>query len=146
MRRAIVLVAVVLGGCAGGTPSADLFVVNRTGSLPGATLELHVSDGGYVSCNGGPQRQISSEQLLDARSILHELRGDDEKGRDEGQDGPIDEGLRLPPRPNSILRYELRGEDGRVAFSDTSAGQPQVFYEIAKFTRDMAKGVCGLPR
>ncbi len=129
-----------LAGCAGGTPSADLFVVTRSGTIPGAKLTLLVSDGGSVRCNGGPEQEISSDQLIDARAILHELEGK----RDE--DGPIDEDLTLAPRGNSILRYEVRAEDGRVAFSDTSAGQPQVFYELAKFTRDIAKGPCGLPR
>ena len=38
----------------------------------------------------------------------------------------------------------MRSEDGSVAFSDTSRGQPQVFYAVAKLTRDIAKGVCGL--
>ncbi len=35
---------------------------------------------------------------------------------------------------------------GTVAFSDTSAGQPQTFYRLAKLTRDVARGACGLAR
>jgi len=136
----VTLAALVLAGCSGGTPSADLFVVERSGAIPGAKLTLLVSDGGSVRCNDGPEKPISSDLLIDARSILHDLEGE----RDE--DGPIDEDLTLAPSANSIMRYEVRAEDGRVAFSDTSAGQPQVFYELAKFTRDVAKGPCGLPR
>lgn len=141
MRRAIVLapvLAAVLAGC--GTPSADLFVVHRSGSIPGAKLRLLVGDGGTVRCNGGPERQISSQQLIDARAILRDLEGDDET------DGPLRDDVQLPPRPNSILRYIVRAEDGTVAFSDTSASQPAVFYRVAQFTRQIAKGVCGLPR
>ena len=44
------------------------------------------------------------------------------------------------------MRYDVRSEDGSVTFSDTSRGQPPVFYRVAKLTRDIAKGVCGLPR
>ena len=44
------------------------------------------------------------------------------------------------------MRYDIRSEDGSVAFSDTSRRQPPVFYRVAKYTRDLAKGVCGLAR
>jgi hypothetical protein len=134
------LTAFVLAGCAGGTPSADLFVVKRSGTVPGAKLTLLVSDGGFVRCNGGDEREITSAQLIDARAMLRDLEGE------QDEDGPIDKDVTLAPRANSIMRYEVRGEDGHVAFSDTSKGQPPVFYELAKFTRDVAKGACGLPR
>jgi hypothetical protein len=132
--------ALLLAGCAGGTPSADLFVVTRSGSIPGAKLTLLVSDGGFVRCNGGAEKEISSSQLIDARAILRDLAGE----KDER--GPLDDRVSLPPRANSILRYAVRAEDGRVTFSDTSTGQPKAFFELAKFTRDVAKGACGLPR
>lgn len=135
---AALLSAVAAAGC--GTPSADLFVVHRSGTIPGARLSLLVGDGGTVRCNGGPERPITSKQLIDARGILDDLEGD------KKSDGPLKRDLRLPGRPNSILRYVVRAEDGTVAFSDTSAGQPHVFYEVAAFTRAMAKGPCGLPR
>jgi hypothetical protein len=131
---------VLLAGCAGGTPSADLFVVTRSGSLPGAKLTLLVSDGGFVRCNGGAEREISSSQLIDARALLRDLAGKPD------EDGPLDDHVTLAPQRNSILRYSVRAEDGTVAFSDTSKGQPQAFYELAQYTREIAKGVCGLPR
>jgi hypothetical protein len=131
---------VLLAGCAGGTPSADLFVVTRTGSIPGARLTLLVNDGGFVRCNGGTEREISSKQLIDARALLRDLEGD------KDEDGPIDKDLRLPPRPGSVLRYSVRAEDGTVAFADNSARQPAPFYEVQQFTRQIAKRVCGLPR
>ena len=52
----------------------------------------------------------------------------------------------LPARAGSILRYAIRSEKGSVTFSDNSLHQPAVFYVAAKFTRDIAKRVCGLPR
>jgi hypothetical protein len=133
-----VLLALALGGCGG--PPADLFVVERNGSVPAARLTLLVSDDGTVRCNRSGAREISSEQLIEAREIARELNGEDDER------GPADRGLSLPPVRGTIMRYDVRSEDGSVAFSDTSRGQPQAFYRLAKLTRDIAKGVCGLPR
>jgi hypothetical protein len=130
--------ALVLAGC--GTPSADLFVVQRTGSIPGARLHLLVDDGGEVRCNGGKPREITSDQLIDARAIVRDLEGD------KDEDGPADRDLALPPGPGAILHYHVRVEHGTVTFSDTSRRQPAVFFRIAKLTRDIARGACGLPR
>ena len=44
------------------------------------------------------------------------------------------------------MSYRVRSENGTVAFSDTSAHQPQAFYELAKLTRDVAKRSCRLAR
>lgn len=130
--------AVALAGC--GAPSGDLFVVTRSGSIPGARLTMLVGDGGTVRCNGGPEHELTSEQLIDARKIAFELNGD------EQDPGPATRSVRLPPGPATIMRYVVRSEQGTVAFSDTSRKQPQAFYDVAKLTRDFAKGPCGLPR
>ncbi len=132
------MVAIVITGCGG--PHADLFVVERDGGIPGARLTLLVSNGGTARCNRGDERAVTSAQLIDAREIARELNGTDE------QRGPADDSLRLEPGPGSILRYDVRSEDGSVVFSDTSPGQPEVFYRLAKLTRDIAKEICGLPR
>ena len=44
------------------------------------------------------------------------------------------------------MRYRVRTEHGTVSFSDTSRGQPAVFYRVAAFTREVAQNVCGLAR
>lgn len=136
----VVLAAAVLVAAGCGAPSADLYVVHRTGSIPGAKLTMLVGDGGTVRCNGGPQREITSADLIDAREIARGLNGTEE------EPGPAREQLRLPPGPYSIMRYRVRSENGTVTFSDTSRGQPQAFYDLAKLTRDLAKRVCGLAR
>jgi hypothetical protein len=132
------LSALALGGCGG--PSADLFLVERDGSIPGARLTLLVSDDGTVRCNRGPLKEITSSQLIAAREIARDLNGPEDKK------GPADRDLTLPPGRDAIMRYDVRSEDGSVAFSDTSLGQPAVFYRAAKLTRDIAKGACGLAR
>jgi hypothetical protein len=133
-----VLAAVALGGC--GSRAADLFEVTRTGSIEGANLRLVVTDDGRAVCNGGPDRDITSDQLIDARTALRELQGKDDKV------GPADRRLSLPPGPRSILRYRVRVEGGSVAFSDTSRGQPPVFFRLAQLVRGIARGPCGLAR
>lgn len=135
---ALVLAALV--GCGGGPP-ADLFVVMRSGDVPGARLMLRITDDGRAACNGRALVPIGSGDLIDARQLRRELEGEE-----EGETGPADEGLSLPPGPMPILRYVVRGQDGTVSFSDTSAGQPRAFREIAALTRRIAKGPCGLPR
>lgn len=133
-----VLTALAAGGC--GRASADLFVVERTGTIPGARLTLLVGDGGTVACDRRAPREITSEQLIEARSIVRDLAGE------EAKPGPARRGVELPPGPGAIMRYDVRAESGSVAFSDTSRDQPPVFFAIAKLTRDLARNVCGLPR
>ena len=133
-------VGVGLAGCGGGPP-ADLFVVTRSGEVPGARLVLRVTDDGRASCNGGALVAVSSGDLIDARQLRRDLEGEE-----EDEVGPADEGLSLPPGPASVFRYTVRGQDGTVSFSDSSARQPAVFRGVAALTRRIAKGPCGLPR
>jgi hypothetical protein len=132
------LVTLVLGGC--GQRAADLYVVERSGAIPGARLTMLLGDGGTVRCNDGPAREITSEDLIDARAIRRELNGTEE------EPGPAQEGVALAAEPGSILRYRVRSEEGTVSFADSSKNQPQVFFDLARLTRDLAKRVCGLPR
>jgi hypothetical protein len=128
----------LLAAC--GSPSADLYLVERAGSTPGARLTMLVGDGGTVSCNRGPQEPITSAQLIEAREIATELNGEEE------EPGPAARGVELAPQPGSILRYRVRSEAGVVAFSDNSKGQPEAFYRLARLTRRLAKEACGLAR
>lgn len=149
MRRGLAALAVATalfaGGC-GAVRSGDLFLVKRTGSIPGARLSLLMSDSGLVTCNGVAKGDVTSHQLLIARQIVRDLEG--LKGNGDGNDtvGPADRNLHLRGRPGSVLSYSVRAEAGTVGFSDNSRGQPKVFYDIAAFTREIARGRCGLPR
>ncbi|MFM8561620.1 MAG: hypothetical protein ACKOQ0_02580 [Solirubrobacterales bacterium] len=130
--------AALLAGCGG--PSADLYLVERAGSTPGARLTMLVGDGGTVTCNRGAQEPITSAQLIEARAIADGLNGDEE------EPGPAARGLELAPQPGSIFRYRVRSEAGVVAFSDNSKGQPEAFYRLARLTRRLSKEACGLAR
>ena len=128
---ALVAVAVAAAGC--GTPSADLFVVERSGSLPAAKLKLVVGDGGEVSCDG-TDRPITSAQLLRAREIARTI------------EPLLERRVDLPPGPQSLLRFRVVGEQGAVRFSDSSRRLPTVFAQVLQFTRDVSMQSCGNPR
>lgn len=136
------VLAVGVGACADGTPSADLFVVERSGANPGADLVMRVTDGGFVRCNGGPERPFTSEQLIDARAITRELNGKP----DDGEPGLVDRTPRLPPRPGSQVTYEVRAERGTVRFADNSRPIPEELQELQALVRTLAQDSCGLER
>ena len=133
MRRALaaLLATVALAGC--GAPSADLFEVRRSGADKPANVTMVVNDGGSVTCNGKEHR-LDADRLLRARELTRELAKQAELG------------IELPPGPGTNLSYRVRMEDGTVNFSDTSKGNPPVFFAIAAFTKDVAERVCGIVR
>lgn len=134
MRRAPALCALattlVLAGCSGVT-AADLFVVNRSGSTPGAKLTLLVNEEGGVSCDGREaRRKLEDAQIVKAREIQEELQK------------PSSAHLSLPPRAGSTLSYRVRDESGTVSFSDNSAGQPLVLHKLQLFVLQAAQEIC----
>ena len=132
MRRlAVLLACAVLAGC--GTPSADLFLVKRSGADRKANLTLLVSDGGTVTCNG-EEHEISGEALLRARELTRQMSEQAELN------------LALPAGPNSVLVLQGRMEAGTIAFADTSRPLPRSFTELTVFTKDVSENVCGINR
>jgi len=131
VKRAVLLAALLVTGC--GSPSADLFLVKRSGADKNANLTLLVSDDGTVTCNGA-KHEIPNEKLLDARKLTRELSPQAELH------------LALPPRPGTVLSYKVRMEAGTVTFSDTSRPLPTEFAELELFTKSIAEDVCGLRR
>ena len=130
----LVLAGLALAGCGGAQTLPDLFAVRRSGSVPGAGLQLVVNDAGTVRCNGGAARPLSDPHLLEARSVANDLHDYAVKGE------------ALAPGPQSVLRYSARTKDGHVSFADDSPHPPAVFYRLAVLVRDIARQDCGLPR
>ena len=129
MRRAALLslLGVAAAGC--GTPSPDLFVVEREGTLPDAKLELVVVDDGQVKCDGEEQ-PISDDVLLDARQLEREL-------------APLlEEDLTLPIPPDSLLRYRVLSDEGVIRFADRSPNIPPELGKLVQFTRKVAREAC----
>jgi hypothetical protein len=130
---------ILLVGCGGGIAAPDLFIVQRTGSGPGARLTLVVNEEGGVHCytnpaHRGPTLKLSDPLLIRARAIQEELHEQ------------ASEHLSLPPGSGSVLSYYLRDENGTVRFSDNSPGQPKVFRELALLVLEVAQQVCHLPQ
>jgi len=128
---AAALAAVALAGC--GTASPDLFVVQRSGTVPGAKLRMLVSDT-TVSCNGAEALALTSAQTIQARDITDDLR--------LVQSGAVE----VPAAPPAqIFSYEVRTEDGLLRFADT-AQRPPILPRTAAFVRRVAKDTCRLTR
>ena len=110
MRRAAIVAlaaAGVLAGC--GTPPPDLFSVERSGADANANVELVVSDGGSVTCDG-EEHALDAGRLLTARQLVRDLAPQAELG------------IELPRGPGTQLSYRVSTESGSVAFSDRSPG------------------------
>lgn len=127
----LVIGAVSLGGCSG-VVSPDLFIVYRSGSVPGAKLTMLVNEEGVVHCNNGPARHLSDPQIIEARTIQ------------EGLEDPASEHESLPAQSGSVLSYYVRDANGSVHFSDNSAHQASAMRKLAGFVLSVAQGVCGL--
>lgn len=134
MRRALagLLLVGLLAGC--GAPSADLFVVTRSGKDRNANVKLLVSDDGTVRCNQRKPVPMGAKRLLDARELARDLERQAALG------------LELPREKNSILSYKVRLEAGTVAFSDNSRGLPKTFTRAEAFTADVVERVCKIRR
>ena len=128
---ALVLAAAAVAAC--GTPSPDLFVVQRDRTVPGAELDLLVSDQ-TARCNDGPIRQLTSEQIIEARDIRRDLL--------EVQSGAVD----VPPAPPAqIFSFAVTTEEGTLRYPDT-AQRPAVLPRLSRFVRRVAIDTCGLRR
>jgi len=130
-RVAVAAAAILLAGC--GTPPPDLFSVERSGPDRNANVDLVVSDGGSVTCDGH-EHPLDADRLLTARQLVRDLSPQAELG------------IELPPGPGTDLSYRVSMEAGTVAFSDRSSGVPRTFQRVAAFTKDVTERVCGIER
>ena len=134
MRQLLAVLAAAAAAAGCGSPSRDLFDVRRSGEGRNSTVRLTVADSGLARCNGGPEKQIGSERLLDARELARDL------------EQLATFAIELPPERNSLLRYRVALQQGTVAFSDTSRNRPPEFDRVAALTTDVVENVCGLER
>ena len=123
----------VLASC-GTQQSSDVFLVKRTGKIPGANLTLLIIDDGTVQCNGGKPKPLSNEMLLKARDLNDQLAKDQSK-----------------PLPaigvvNPIYTFSVRSGWGSLSWVDGNPGVPESFKQLAYLTRRIAMQVCHLTR
>jgi hypothetical protein len=130
---ALLALAALLGGCGESVTLPDLFLVTRTGGAPGAKLTVLINEGGAVRCNGGPLRQLSDPQLIQARGVAEELAS------------PSAKRLSLPPRPGSVFDYRVRDAEGTVRFADNSVHQSSAMHRLALLVLEVQQQLCRLP-
>lgn len=116
-----------------GTPSPDLFVVERHGTVPGARLTLLVSDQ-TARCNDGSPKNLTSAQIIEARDIRRALLLVQTSGE------PIPQ---APPA--QIFRFAVQTEEGTLRYPDTQQ-RPAVLPRLSRFVRRVAIDTCGLRR
>ena len=119
--------ALALLACGG--PAADLFGVQRSGSIPGANLRLVPNGDGTVKCNGHPHK------LPDALLLKAEYLAD-------GLAGPASKGKRLPSGPHPVYTYVVVTPSGTLSFSDDSPHQGLSFYRLQAWVRAVDRTVC----
>ena len=121
----------LLGGC--GVSPADLFLVTRTGTTPGAQLTSAHRRRRWRDLQRSPRSpELDDTQIVKAREIQEELLK------------PSAAHLSLPPRPGSTLSYGVRDESGTVSFADNSAAQPTVLHKLQLFVLHTAQQICHL--
>jgi hypothetical protein len=132
-----VLAAAMMSGC-GGVLSPDLFIVYRSGNVPGAKLTVLVTEEGAVQCNPNPAQpliyHLSDPQIIEARNIQEDLKN------------PASRNESFPAVRGSVLSYYVRDQDGSVHFADNSPSQPAVTRKLAGFVLNVAQGLCRLPQ
>jgi len=128
---AVLAIGLIVGAC--GTPSPDLFVVERDGTVAGAKLDLLVSDQ-TARCNGGPVKDLTSDQILEARDILRVLV------LEQTDDKPIPKA-----RPAQIFSFAVQTAEGTLRYPDTQQ-RPPILPRLSRFVRRVAIDTCGLRR
>jgi len=123
--------ALALAGC--GTESADLFVVERDGELPGAKLTIVVGDGTSVECDGA-ERPFANALLLDARQLAADL------------EPLLERRTRLPVPTQALLRFRVFNDAGEVRFADASPRLAPELGRVIALTRSIARDSCGRER
>ena len=123
--------ALALAGC--GTPSPDLFIAERDGTVPGAKLHLLISDT-TVRCNHREPVPLTSEQTIEARDITDDLL-------------LVQSGVVAYPKPPAaqIFHFKITDEEGSLRFGDT-AQVPRILPRTVRFIRRVAIDTCKLTR
>jgi hypothetical protein len=119
--------AIALAACGG--PAASLFGVQRSGTVPGANLQVVPSDDGTVKCNGR-SHELPDPLLLTAEDLADALGA------------PASKGLNLPSGPHPIYTYVVATPSGTLSYSDESPHETSVMRHLAAWVLTVAKTVC----
>jgi hypothetical protein len=102
-----------------------------SGGPSGAAQQIVVvTEDGHGSCNRGPQRRITSAQLIDAREVEREAGDLAAKGTD------------LQTSRRGARQYVLREKAGTVRWTE-GPGLPSELSKATLFALEITRAVCG---
>ena len=125
---ALVVLAVLVGGCGYNVELPDLFALTRTG--PGGKLTMVVNESGQITC-AGRQKTLTSSQIITARDLAQNLVTD--AGRK----------LTIPPLPGSVYYYRVKLQQGTIAFPDRAGTNHRYLGQVEAFALQAAAQYCG---
>lgn len=126
---ATALAAALLPGCGGG--AGDLLALEVSGGPAGTAPQvIVVTEDGHASCNRGPQRKITSKQLIDAREVEREANDLASKGTD------------IQTTRRGARQFVLREKDGTVRWTE-GPGLPDELSKATLFALAIGRAVCG---
>lgn len=128
MKRWLPLLAVALAGC-GGSPG-DLLSIEVEGGPAKRQQSIVIGSDGRSTCNGGPERDIGSDALIEAREIERELGDDAERAA-----------VYESTRPEATS-YVARVKKGTVRWDDRARGLPPVLGQAQLFALQQGRVLC----
>ena len=134
MRRATpttfaLVLTLLLAGC-GGT-SGDLMAIEvEGGEGRGRPLDIVVANDGRGTCNGGAEKPIPSDVVIEARELERELADLAEEGATYG------------PAGEDQREYVVRMKAGSVRWGEGEAGLPEVLPRAQLLTVKLDRLLC----
>jgi hypothetical protein len=131
MKRAASVLAVAaaaLPGCGGG--AGELITITTSGGA-GDNHRFVVTGNGRGSCDGGDERGLPSEHVLDAREVERGLK---RYARDRASF--------TTGAPPGARRYVASTKDGIVTWVEGARGAPRVVAEGILLTQELKRDLC----
>jgi hypothetical protein len=130
LTAAAVVAAAVLAGCGGDV--GELMTISTHGG-GGDNHRFVVTGDGRASCDGGAERGLPSDHVLDAREVERELK-DLAKRR-----------AAYTAAPAGARRYVVTTDDGVVTWAEGARGAPPVVAKGIVLVQELKRDLCPGP-
>jgi hypothetical protein len=124
---ALAVLATALTGCGGS--AGELMAISTTGG-GGPAYHVIVTGDGRGSCNGGADKTLPSQHVLDAREVERELKNYAAKS------------ARFTTGPPGARRYVASTKDGTVIWVEGARGAPPVVAKGIALTQELKRDTC----
>jgi hypothetical protein len=132
MRRTLggAIAAALLAGCGGS--AGDLMALQASGAgQPGAPVSLVITNDGRARCGSGELREISSDELIEARELEREV------------EELIDAGRRFDARPRrDRRRYVVRVREGALRWVEGAPDNPATLARLELLALRLGRRLC----